>query len=87
MLGGSRAELKLTPLFTKRLTVTGSTLRSRSIEEKGAVAAAVYKNVWPLLAQGRVRPIIHAAFPLAEAAAAHQLMESSAHIGKIILTL
>jgi NADPH:quinone reductase len=87
MLGGSRAELKLTPLVTKRLTVTGSTLRSRSIEEKGAVAAAVYENVWPLLAQGRVRPIIHAAFPLAEAAAAHQLMESSAHIGKIILTL
>jgi NADPH2:quinone reductase len=87
MLGGSRAELKLTPLVTKRLTVTGSTLRSRSIEEKGAVAAAVYENVWPLLAQGRVRPIIHATFPLAEAAAAHQLMESSAHIGKIILTL
>jgi NADPH:quinone reductase-like Zn-dependent oxidoreductase len=87
MLGGSRAELKLPALLTKRLTITGSTLRSRSLAEKAAVAAAVNKNVWPLLDEGRVRPIIHAEFPLADAPAAHALMESSGHIGKIILTL
>jgi NADPH2:quinone reductase len=87
MLGGSRAELKLNQIVTKRLTITGSTLRSRSLAEKSAVAAAVFENVWPLLDQGRVRPIIHAVFPLAEAARAHELMESSNHVGKIILTL
>jgi NADPH:quinone reductase len=87
MLGGARAELKLNHIVTKRLTITGSTLRSRSVAEKGAIAAAVYKNVWPLLVEGRVRPIIHAVFPMADAAAAHQLMESSNHIGKIILTV
>ncbi|MEA3151405.1 MAG: NADPH:quinone reductase [Gammaproteobacteria bacterium] len=87
MLGGSRAELKLNHIVTKRLTLTGSTLRSRTVAEKGAVAEAVRKNVWPLLAQGRVRPIIHASFPMADASAAHELMESSSHIGKIILTM
>jgi putative PIG3 family NAD(P)H quinone oxidoreductase len=87
MLGGSRAEIKLNLVVTKRLTVTGSTLRARSVEEKAAVADAVRSNVWPLLAAGRVRPVIHATFPFAEAAAAHQLMESSNHIGKIVLTV
>ena len=87
MLGGSRAELKLNTLLMKRLTVTGSTLRSRTVEEKAAVADAVRSNVWPLLVSGRVRPVIHATFPLAEAAAAHALMESSNHIGKIVLTV
>jgi NADPH:quinone reductase-like Zn-dependent oxidoreductase len=87
MLGGSKAELKLNHIVTKRLTLTGSTLRSRTVAEKGAVAEAVRKNVWPLLAQGRVRPIIHASFPMADASAAHELMESSSHIGKIILTM
>jgi putative PIG3 family NAD(P)H quinone oxidoreductase len=87
MLGGARGELKLGTLLTKRLTVTGSTLRSRSVEEKAAVAAAVHRNVWPLLASGRVRPVIHQTFPLAEAAAAHALMETSNHIGKIVLTV
>ncbi len=87
MLGGARAELKLNPVLVKRLTITGSTLRSRSVAEKAAVAAAVRDNVWPLLAAGRVRPVIHATFPLAEAAAAHELMESSSHIGKIVLTI
>jgi putative PIG3 family NAD(P)H quinone oxidoreductase len=86
MLGGARAELKLTTLLTKRLTVTGSTLRSRTVEEKAAVAEAVRNTVWPLLESGRVRPVIYATFPLAEAAAAHALMESSNHIGKIVLT-
>lgn len=87
MLGGSRAEIKLNHIVTKRLTITGSTLRSRSVEQKAAVADAVRKNVWPLLAEGRVRPVIHATFPLAQASAAHQLMESSGHIGKIMLTI
>ena len=87
MLGGARAELKLNYILTKRLTVTGSTLRSRTIAQKAAVAAAVYENVWPLIAAGRVRPVIHAVFPLADASAAHRLMESSSHIGKIMLTM
>jgi NADPH2:quinone reductase len=87
MQGGARAEIKLNILLTKRLTVAGSTLRARTVKEKGAVADAVHTHVWPLLASGRVRPIIHATFPLADAAAAHQLMESSNHIGKIVLTV
>ena len=87
MLGGARAEIKLNVVLTKRLTVTGSTLRSRSVEEKASVAEAVRQNAWPLLASGKVRPVIHATFPLAEAAAAHQLLESSTHIGKIVLTM
>jgi putative PIG3 family NAD(P)H quinone oxidoreductase len=87
MLGGARAELKLATLLMKRLTVTGSTLRSRSVAEKAVVAAAVRAHVWPLLAAGRARPVIYATFPLAEAPAAHALMESSNHIGKIVLTV
>jgi putative PIG3 family NAD(P)H quinone oxidoreductase len=87
MLGGARAEIKLNVLLTKRLTVTGSTLRARTVDEKAAVADAVRANVWPLISGGRVRPVVFATFPLAEAAAAHQLMESSNHIGKIVLTL
>ena len=87
MLGGARGDLKLSTLLAKRLTVTGSTLRSRSVEQKAAVAEAVRRNVWPLLASGRVRPVIHQTFPLAEAAAAHALMETSNHIGKIVLTV
>ncbi len=72
-------------LMSRRLTVTGSTLRPRSAEFKAALAAAVERHVWPLLAAGRFRPVIDRTFPLAEAAAAHQRMESSAHIGKIVL--
>jgi len=87
MLGGARAELKLNTVLMKRLTVTGSTLRSRSLSEKAAVAAAVHQHVWPLLAAGRMRPVIHATFPLDQAAEAHRLMESSNHIGKIVLTV
>jgi putative PIG3 family NAD(P)H quinone oxidoreductase len=87
MLGGARAELKLNTLLTKRLTVTGSTLRSRTVQQKAAVAAAVREHVWPLLEAGRVRPVVHATFALADAAAAHVLMESSNHVGKIVLTV
>jgi len=87
LLGGSRAEVNLGLILTKRLTLTGSTLRSRTVAQKAQVAEAVRKNIWPLLAAGRVRPVIHATFPLAEAAAAHRLMETSNHIGKIVLTV
>jgi NADPH2:quinone reductase len=85
--GGARAELKLTTMLMKRLTITGSTLRSRTVAEKAAVADAVRRNVWPLLASGRVRPVIDTTFPLAQAAAAHELIDSSNHIGKIVLTV
>jgi NADPH2:quinone reductase len=85
-LGGPKApDFDLTRIMTHRLTLTGSTMRPRSTAEKGAIAAALEAKVWPLFAAGTVRPIIHAVFPLAEVAAAHRLMESSAHIGKIIL--
>ncbi len=87
LLGGARSEINMGVMLTKRLTLTGSTLRARSVAEKALVANAVRENVWPLLELGRVRPVIHATFPLAEASEAHVLMESSNHIGKIVLTL
>jgi len=83
--GGSTAQLDLAPFLVKRLTLTASTLRARSVEEKGAVAEAVRTNVWPLLEAGAVKPIIHTTFPLRAAADAHRLLESSQHIGKIVL--
>jgi putative PIG3 family NAD(P)H quinone oxidoreductase len=83
--GGSSAQLDMAPLLLKRLTITASTLRARSVAEKGALAAAVKANVWPLLESGAVRPVIHATFPLRAAADAHRLLESSRHIGKIVL--
>jgi NADPH2:quinone reductase len=87
-LAGHVAEaVDLRPIMVKRLTVTGSTMRPRSTAEKGAIAQALEARVWPLLEAGQVQPLIHATFPLDQAAAAHRLMESSAHIGKIMLTL
>ena len=82
---GSTAQLHMVPLLSKRLTITASTLRARSVEEKGALAAAVRAHVWPLLEAGAVKPIIHTTFPLRAAADAHRLLESSQHIGKIVL--
>jgi len=87
LLGGSRAEVNMGVMLTKRLTLTGSTLRSRTVAQKALVADGVRRNVLPLIAAGTVRPVIFATFPLAEAAAAHRLMESSQHIGKIVLTV
>ena len=87
LLGGSRAEINIGKILMKRLTLTGSTLRSRTVEQKAAVAAGVLQNVWPILRAGRARPVIHATFPLAQASEAHSLMESSNHIGKIVLTV
>lgn len=87
-LGGSRVEdFNLLPIMTKALTVTGSTMRPRPTAEKGRLARALLQKVWPLLASGDVAPEIHATFPLARAADAHRLMESSTHIGKIVLSV
>ena len=82
---GNKVELDVTRVMQRRLTITGSTLRARPAEEKGAIAASLRTNVWPKLDAGEIRPIIHAKFPLAEAAEAHRLMESGSHIGKIVL--
>ncbi len=84
-LKGSRVELDTMPIMRKRLTFTGSTLRPRSRAEKADIAKALQDKVWPLLDQGLCHPVIHATFPLDQAAEAHRLMESSKHIGKIML--
>jgi len=87
VLHGAKAEINLVRLLRQRITITGSTLRARTIEEKGAIAAAVERDVWPLVEAGKIRPIVHATFPLEKAAEAHRLMESGSHIGKILLTV
>lgn len=84
-IGGAKVEIDLSTIMRKRLILTGSTLRPRTLAQKAAVVAAARHAIWPLLNAGKVRPIIHAIFPLAEAAAAHRLMETSTHIGKIML--
>lgn len=85
-LGGSKLEtFDLTPVMTRRLTITGSTMRPRTTAQKGAIAAELRARVWPALDAGRCGPVIHQVFPLAEAAAAHALMESGTHFGKIVL--
>ena len=86
-LGGITAEINLSDVMLKRLTISGSTLRPRAAEFKAAIASALRSTVWPLLESGKIKPVVHAAFPLAEAGKAHALMESSAHIGKIVLTV
>ena len=85
-LGGPKAEVNFLPVMLKRLTVTGSTLRARDVDFKAAIAAQLREKVWPLLDAGEVKPLICKTFPLTEAAEAHALMESSSHIGKIVLT-
>jgi NADPH2:quinone reductase len=85
-LGGAKvSELDLTQVMTKRLTVTGSTMRPRSTSDKGAIASALAEHVWPVLDAGRCGPRVHAVFPLGKAADAHRLMEEGSHIGKIVL--
>jgi putative PIG3 family NAD(P)H quinone oxidoreductase len=84
-LQGARAEFDILEIMRRRLVITGSTLRPRTVAEKGAIAAAVDREVWPLVESGQVRPVIHATFPLADAAAAHRVMESGAHVGKLVL--
>jgi NADPH:quinone reductase len=85
LLRGSRAEVNLAKLLRQRLTVSGSTLRSRAVEEKSQIATALERSVWPLLESGAVRPVVHAKFPLTQAAGAHRMMEAGQHVGKIVL--
>ena len=84
---GGKGEFDALEVMRRRLSITGSTLRPRSADFKAALTAAVEAHVWPLIAAGKFRPVIYKTFPLAEAAAAHELMESSAHIGKIVLEI
>jgi len=84
-LGGAKANLDFSKVMIKRLTITGSTLRPQSVEAKAAIADNVREKVWPLIASGQIAPILDSAYPLGDAAAAHARMESSAHIGKIVL--
>lgn len=86
-LRGGRTELNIQTIMQRRLTITGSTLRTRPVAEKGAIAAAVGEHVWPLLEAGTVKPILHRTFPLREAAAAQRVMEASTHIGKLVLVV
>ena len=85
LLGGYKAQLNLIAMMQRRVTLSGSTLRARSIAEKGAIAVALRQHVWPLLESGAVKPVIHATFPLRSAADAHRVMDSRMHIGKLVL--
>lgn len=85
LLGGAKATVDLGQVLRRRLTITGSTLRPRSVDFKAAIAAKLKANVWPLLESGKVKPVIYKVFPLEEAVQAHVLMETSMHIGKIVL--
>ena len=87
MQGGTKGELDISALFRKRGAVIAALLRSRPVEQKAAICASVVEHVWPLVADGRVRPIVHGTMPLAEIAEAHRLMENGEHTGKIVLTL
>ncbi len=86
MQGGTKGELDIAKLLRKRGAVVATSLRARPVEEKAAICAAVVEHVWPLVADGSVKPIVHASFPLEKAGEAHQLMEDSGHVGKIVLT-
>jgi NADPH2:quinone reductase len=85
MSGQTEALVDFRTVIGRRLTITGSTLRPRTVDEKAQIASALRMEVWPLLERGLVKPIVHQVFPLARAADAHRLMESGAHIGKIVL--
>ncbi len=83
--GGRKAELDLGALLAKRASVHGTTLRARPVEEKGAIVRSVVDNVWPLVAAGAVRPVVHAEVPMPEAGEAHRMLDSGEHVGKILL--
>ncbi|MFF4328029.1 NAD(P)H-quinone oxidoreductase [Streptomyces sp. NPDC001591] len=85
--GGVKAELDLRMLLAKRGAITATSLRARPLEEKAAIIAAVREHVWPLVEGGRVRPVVHATHPMARAAEAHRVLESSTHVGKLLLTV
>jgi putative PIG3 family NAD(P)H quinone oxidoreductase len=86
LMGGESSTVDLRRVLGRRLTITGSTLRARTVEEKGEIASALAREVWPLLERGAVKPIVYKVFPLVQASDAHRLMESSDHIGKIVLS-
>jgi NADPH2:quinone reductase len=87
LIGGARAQIDLRPLLNNRLTVTGSTLRPRTVDEKGAIARELEEHVWPLLERGEVRPIVHRTLPLSQAAEAQRVLEAGDVIGKLVLTV
>jgi NADPH2:quinone reductase len=87
VLGGPKTELEIFEVMRKRLTLTGSTLRPRPVDFKGAIARRLEEVIWPLIEAGKIKPVIYRTFPLAQASEAHKLMESSQHIGKIVLAL
>ncbi len=87
MQGGTKGELDIAALLARRAAVIATSLRARSAAEKATIVAAVREHVWPLIEAGRIRPVVHATYPLAEAAQAHRSLEASGHIGKILLTL
>ena len=87
LLGGAKGEVPFEQILRRRLTITGSTLRPRPVEFKGEIAGELRERIWPLIEAGRIRPVIHATFALGDASRAHALMESSAHVGKIVLTV
>jgi NADPH2:quinone reductase len=87
LLGGAKGEVPFDPILRRRITITGGTLRPRPIAFKGQVARDLKERIWPLLESGKIKPVIHATFPLEEASKAHALMESGVHIGKIVLTV
>ena len=86
-LGGSKAEIDIFEIQRRRLVITGSTLRPRPVEFKGDIARNLREKIWPLIEAGKIKPVIYKTFPLAEAREAHKLMESSQHVGKIVLTV
>jgi len=86
-LRGPKAEINFMTVMLKRLTLTGSTLRPQPIARKGEIAASLIERVWPLIEDAKVKPVIHTVFPLEKAAAAHALMETNTHIGKIMLSI
>ncbi|MFE5736846.1 NAD(P)H-quinone oxidoreductase [Streptomyces celluloflavus] len=87
MQGGVKAELNLAALLSKRAAITGTGLRARPLSEKAAIVAAVREHVWPLIGNGRVRPIIDRTIPMADAAEAHRVVDASTHVGKVVLTV
>jgi NADPH2:quinone reductase len=86
-LRGPKAEINIDAVMRRRLTISGSTLRPRPVEFKAAIARSLREKIWPLIEAGKIKPQVFKTFPLAEAGEAHRLMESSQHIGKIVLTL
>jgi NADPH2:quinone reductase len=87
LLGGSKATVDFNEVLRRRLVLTGSTLRPRPVEFKAAIARSLREQVWPLIESGKIKPVIHATFPLEQAAKAHEMMEGGEHIGKIVLTV